>query len=148
MSITSGNKPATTYPYTYPLTLASPGADLAVTIEINASAFAAYSTANTTITIVNGGYNWTVGDTITIPGTSLGGASPLNDLTLTVDSVGSFSGNDSLTYSTVFTAIKDKPVSGSYVYFLDTSYYDSSGQTLVTGASFDYRSLTAQVIKE
>jgi len=148
LSITSGTKAATTYPYTYPLTLTGPGADLQVTIELNASASAAYSSSNTTITIVNGGYNWTVGDTITILGTDLGGATPTNDLVLTVDTVGSFSGNDSLTYSTVFTAIKDKPVSGSYVYFLDTSYYDSTGATAVTGASFDYRSLTAQVIKE
>jgi len=65
-----------------------------------------------------------------------------------VASIGSFSGNDSVTYETVFTAVKDKPESGSYVYFLDTSYYDSTNETIVLGATFDYRSLTAQVIKE
>lgn len=47
-----------------------------------------------------------------------------------------------------FTAVKDKPVPGSYVYFLDTSYYDSTGSTIVLSADFGYRSLTAQVIKE
>lgn len=149
LSITSGTKALTTYPYTYPLTLAASGAGLEVTIEINASASAVYDSSNTTITIINGGYGWIVGDTITILGSQLGGVDGVNDLVLTVSAIGSNTpGNDSLTYSTVFTAIKDKPQSGSYVYFLDTSYYDSSGETFVLSASFDYRSLTAQVIKE
>lgn len=52
------------------------------------------------------------------------------------------------TSTVYFTAVKDKPVSGSYVYFLDTSYYDSTGSTIVLSADFGYRSLTAQVIKE
>lgn len=148
LSITSGTKALTTYPDTYALTLAAAGADLKVNITINASISANYDTTNTTITITNGGYNWTVGDTITIPGTDLGAATPANDLVLTVASVGSFSGNDSLTYETVFTAVKDKPQPGSYVYFLDLSYYNSTGETIVQSAIFDYRSLTAQVIKE
>jgi len=148
LTITSGSKPVTTYPYTYPLTLSASGAGLVVTIAINASAAGVYDTTNTTITIVNGGYGWIVGDTITIPGTDLGGATPADDLVLTVNSVGSFSGNDTLTYETIFTAVKDKPQPGSYVYFLDTSYYDSTNETIVLGATFDYRSLTAQVIKE
>ena len=148
LTITSGSKPVTTYPYTYPLTLAAAGAGLVVTIAINASAAGVYDTTNTTITIINGGYGWIVGDTITIPGTDLGGATPADDLVLTVNSVGSFSGNDTLTYETIFTAVKDKPQPGSYVYFLDTSYYDSTNETIVLGATFDYRSLTAQVIKE
>jgi len=42
------------------------------------------TTNNSTSTMVAGGVNYAVGDTITIPGTSLGGTSPLNDLTLTV----------------------------------------------------------------
>lgn len=147
LSIATGTKAVTTYPYTYPLTLSAAGADLQVTIAINASASAAYDSTNTTITILNGGYGWTPGDTITILGTDLGGASPANDLVLTVATVGSFSGNDYITYSTVFTPIKDTPPPGSYIYFLDTSYYDASGETFVS-TYFDYRSLTAQVIKE
>jgi hypothetical protein len=43
----------------------------------------AYS-GNITVTITNGGSNYAVGDTITILGTNLGGATPANDLTLTV----------------------------------------------------------------
>ena len=52
------------------------------------------------------------------------------------------------TSTVYFTAVKDKPLPGSYVYFLDTSYYDSTGATIVLSAEFNYRSLTAQVIKE
>lgn len=37
-----------------------------------------------TVTITNGGSNYQVGNTITIPGASLGGATPANNLTLTV----------------------------------------------------------------
>lgn len=55
---------------------------------------------------------------------------------------------DYSTSTVYFTAVKDKPQSGSYVYFLDTSYYDSTGSTIVLSADFGYRSLTAQVIKE
>jgi hypothetical protein len=55
---------------------------------------------------------------------------------------------DYATYSTVFTAVKDKPRPGSYIYFLDTSYYDATGTATVLSAEFNYRSLTAQVIKE
>ena len=52
------------------------------------------------------------------------------------------------TSTVYFTAVKDKPLPGSYVYFLDTSYYDSTAATIVLSAEFNYRSLTAQVIKE
>ena len=43
---------------------------------------------NITVTTTNGGSNYAVGDTITILGTSLGGATPANDLTLTVTDIG------------------------------------------------------------
>lgn len=55
---------------------------------------------------------------------------------------------DYFTESTVFTPIKDQPEPGSYIYFLDTSYYDSTGATIILSADLSYRSLTAQVIKE
>lgn len=47
-----------------------------------------------------------------------------------------------------FTAVKDTPKPGSYIYFLDTSYYDATGATVILNAIFDYRSLTVTVIKE
>jgi hypothetical protein len=149
LTITSGTKAVTTYPFTYSIVANAAGFDLKLDIFINASASAAYDNTNTTITITDGGYNWTVGDTVTIFGTDLGAASPANDLVLTVTQVGADTSNvDTLTYSTVFTPIKDQPQPGSYLYFLDTSYYDSTGQTVILGATLDYRSLTAQVIKE
>ena len=47
----------------------------------------AYS-GNITVTITNGGIGYAVGNTITIPGASLGGATPANDLTLTITAIG------------------------------------------------------------
>jgi hypothetical protein len=38
----------------------------------------------TTVTVTSGGSNYAIGDTITLPGASLGGTTPANDLTLTV----------------------------------------------------------------
>lgn len=46
-----------------------------------------YTPVNTTITIVDGGSNFTIGDTVTITGDQLGGFTPLNDLTFTVSAV-------------------------------------------------------------
>jgi len=50
--------------------------------------------------------------------------------------------------STYFTAVKDTPNPGSYIYFLDTSYYDVTGTAIILNAIFDYRSLTVTVIKK
>lgn len=55
---------------------------------------------------------------------------------------------DYATDTIYFTAVKDQPQPGSYIYFLDTSYYDSTALTTILSAEFNYRSLTAQVIKE
>lgn len=49
-------------------------------------ALTSYSSANTTVTVTTEGSGYVVGDTITIPGASLGGATPANNLTLTVAS--------------------------------------------------------------
>jgi hypothetical protein len=46
-----------------------------------------YNNTNVAITITNGGSLYLVGDTITIPGSNLGGINTLNDLQLTVTSV-------------------------------------------------------------
>ena len=64
-----------------------------------------------TFTITVGGYNYgasnpgagagyAVGDTITFLGTALGGATPANDVTITVDSVSDDSTNSIVTFST------------------------------------------------
>ena len=44
------------------------------------------------ISIVGGGVNYNVSDTITILGTNLGGATPTNDLTITADQLDSYAG--------------------------------------------------------
>jgi len=56
------------------------GAQFTVVIPARTTASVSYST----VTVTDGGEGYLVGDTITIPGTSLGGASPTNDLTITV----------------------------------------------------------------
>ena len=59
------------------------GAGFQIDIDYSASTnYAAAGTAN-----LQAGSNYTQGDIITIPGTSLGGATPANDLTVTVNSV-------------------------------------------------------------
>jgi len=65
----------------------------------------------TTITVATQGGNYAVGDTITIPGTSLGGQSPLNDLQVTVASQPTVPNN------TYVTAIVD-----SINYTVNTNY--------------------------
>lgn len=62
----------------------------------------AYS-GNTTITVVNPGGGYQVGDTITIPGTSLGGGSPAQNLTMTVALVTGFTQGMQLTGTGVST---------------------------------------------
>jgi hypothetical protein len=66
------------------------GVGLFVTVRYNNSFSAtAYSTRGTTITIINGGSGFRVGDTVRVLGTALGGTTTTNDLTFTIASVGS-----------------------------------------------------------
>ena len=148
LAITAGSKPITTYPATYPVTVTAAGYNLKLLISINASIAGVYDNTNTTITIVDGGSGWTASDTFTVLGTLIGSATPANDLTLQVSTVGSLSNNDFVNNIVYFTPVKDAPKPGSYIYFLDTAYYDSSGNTIVLSDTFGYRSLTAQVIKQ
>ena len=57
-----------------------------------ASANTAYSAGTTTITVQTRGYGHKIGNSFTIQGTFLGGASPANDLTLSVLTVNSYGG--------------------------------------------------------
>lgn len=54
-----------------------------IEIKVTVNAAGSYS-SNSTIEIVNGGVGFTVGDTVTVLGTSLGGSSPTNDLTFDI----------------------------------------------------------------
>lgn len=61
-----------------------------------------YGSSNTTITIVSSGSGYAVGDKLKILGSSIGGTSPKNDLTFTVQSVS----------STGISAISESSISG------------------------------------
>ena len=65
---------------------------------------AAYSNLNTTITIVNCGSGYAVGNQIKVLGSALGGSSPANDLTITL---GSTALNPVFNTSTVFEFINE-----------------------------------------
>ena len=71
-----------------PTTLTGTGSGADIDIQLLEGASGAYTEANTTINYINsGGSDYAVGDTLLVAGTDLGGASPANDLTLTVVSI-------------------------------------------------------------
>ena len=75
---------------------------------------------NYTVTIVDGGLGYAVGDTITIQGSQLGGASPANDLVLTITSVSDDSSNSILTFTQSGTPVGDRFIlidNAQYAYF-------------------------------
>jgi len=111
-----------------------------------------YSTANTIVEIsgADGGQGYTVGDVITIPGTSLGGTSPTNDLVLTVATTSSFFTDAS--QETIFTTVLDDPLPGYYWYILELQWFsvdstESVEDVIVLDDTMTFRNLTAQVIK-
>jgi hypothetical protein len=78
----------TTYDGVTPTTLTGSGTGAIVDVTLLEGAATAYSEANTRIFFDSGttdyGTDYAVGDTLLIAGTDIGGASPANDLTLTV----------------------------------------------------------------
>ena len=86
---TSATQVATTdYFNVIPTTLTGIGSGADIDIQLLEGASAAYTEANTTINYINvAGSDYAVGDTLLIAGTDIGGASPANDLTLTVVSI-------------------------------------------------------------
>jgi len=90
----------TTYSGISPTTTTGAGTGLVVDIELQANAggedYEYYippdppdpASGNTTINIVTSGSGYLIGDEILIAGTSLGGASPANDMVLVIDSIG------------------------------------------------------------
>jgi hypothetical protein len=77
----------TTYSGLSPTTVTGAGTSAVVDVDIDTDSDQPYSDANTTITIVSGGSGYNIGDELLIPGNSLGGATPANDMTLIVTSV-------------------------------------------------------------
>jgi hypothetical protein len=71
-----------------PTTVTGIGSGADIDIQLLEGAGGAYTEANTTINYINSaGTDYAVGDTLLVAGTDLGGASPANDLTLTVVSI-------------------------------------------------------------
>ena len=86
------------------------------------------------VTLVNGGQNYTIGDTLTLAGTSLGGASPANSVTITVTNTTttSFSGViNNFTYT-------GQGQGGNYVAIAGaatTTQYSTNGTTWTAGGA-------------
>lgn len=76
-----------TYSGLTPTSVTGTGGSAVLDIDIDTATTEPYSDANTTITIVDSGFQYNIGDELLILGTSLGGATPDNDMTLIVTSV-------------------------------------------------------------
>jgi hypothetical protein len=140
-----------TYPVTYtPLvtTVTGSGVNLTVSITLFPTGLTPYTIANTVVTVLGGGSGYAVGDTVKVLGTALGGATPANDLTMTVTSV--TTGTVTLsTVDTVFTNIIDVPTPGYYRYILEVEFVTAvGGDAQITQCELGYRSLSCQVVKE
>lgn len=147
--------PVLTYPYSYyipnPTSATGTGQGVNVTITIKADANTAYDATNTTITIDDGGEYYAVGDTIIIPGAAIGGVTGVNDMTLTVATIGGIEGfQGELNYATFLNGVIDNPGTGFYWYLLQVTYTSIAGGGTVNIIQNDMglRSLTAQVIKQ
>lgn len=139
------------YPVTYtPLvtTVTGSGSNLTVSITLLPTGAVPYTTANTDITVINGGFGYAIGDTLLVTGDQLGGATPANDLTLTVANINS--GTVTLpTVDTVFTNIIDIPTPGYYRYILEVEFVTAlGGDAVITQSELGYTSLACQVVKE
>jgi hypothetical protein len=142
---------AVTYPVTYNVlatTVTGSGSLLNLNITLLPTGAVAYSAANTEITVVSGGQQYAIGDTLLVTGDLLGGTTPANDMSLTVDNINS--GTVTLsTVDTVFTNIIDVPKPGYYRYILEVEFVtDLGGDATITECQLGYRSLACQVVKE
>jgi hypothetical protein len=94
----SGTKAAlgsdTTYTNIVPTTTTGSGSGLVLDIKLLASGATTYSGSNTITTVVQGGTGYVVGDTLTVSGSSIGGTTPTNNLTLTVTAITSIYDGD------------------------------------------------------
>ena len=75
-----------------PTTLTGTGSGALVDVDLSDISSTYYNFKNTTITVVDGGIDYQVGDTLKILGTDLGGTTPTNDLTMTITKV-QYAGN-------------------------------------------------------
>lgn len=97
-TIDSGTKATSALPVTYTnvatTVLTGSGSGLVLTITVGDGVAAPYTTFNTGILATASGTGWASGDTVKVLGTALGGATPANDLYLTIDFVTSLYDGD------------------------------------------------------
>jgi hypothetical protein len=111
---TAGNLNGLTFTYTY----TSPGTGAKFTVGVGGTSYNLFLAA--------GGTNYAVGDQLKIAGTSLGGATPANDLTITVVSL---SGTIISSYSYSGTPLTGSNAASAYSTTLGTSWNSGTGLT-------------------
>lgn len=127
----------------------SPGAgiDARLQFQLTYGGSAAYDlSTNTKVDVITAGIGWSAGETITINGADLGGLSPANDMTVTVDTVSA--GATSIgPIEIIFPTIYDQPDRpGLYRYVIEVNW--SADATLeIDSATMNSRSITTQLIK-
>ncbi|KON32727.1 MAG: hypothetical protein AC479_06860 [miscellaneous Crenarchaeota group-6 archaeon AD8-1] len=127
-----------------------------------------YDGSNTTITIINPGTGYAIGDTVTIPAYELGPYVydtdadiygpfvPDNDIVLTITATlaaGTISTATLPEIETIFTTVIDNPRPAYYWYILEVKFDnwlnpDSGDVLAVYRSELNLRSLSAQVVKE
>lgn len=96
-----------------PTTVTGTGSGLVVNVQKTGTG-AAYTTSNTTITVVDSGSGYQDGDQVKILGSSLGGADSTNDLTITItDGLTGFYDYPTFDTDTVFAFINDSSTTSS-----------------------------------
>ena len=119
-----------------PTTLSGTGSGARLNISLYASASEPYDTdTNISVSVEAGGTGYAAGDTLLISGADLGGTTPANDLTLTVDSVtNTFNGTYSpigvveCTTEYVICKTPDPYTSLAYVSGGTASFFNTAGE--------------------
>jgi len=103
---------------------------------------------NVVLTIAGGGTGFVTGDTLLVKGSDIGGVDGTNDMTLEVGATAAGTSAEVAAYDTVFTSVIDTPGPGYYWYILEVTFDTLTGSAEMTSNQFNYRGLTAQVVKE
>lgn len=115
-------------------------------VQIAYGAAGVYNATNTKILVTSAGSDWNVAETITLPGTSLGGATPANDMTVSVAAI--TADTPTIREQTVFTSVIDQPGLGYYLYALEVRWYAVTGAVDIVSSSMQTRSISAQDVKQ
>lgn len=124
------------------------GLDAIIQLRMAYGAAGSYNDVNTQIEVIAPGNNWTIGDTIVIPGSSFpGGATPTNDLTLTVTEVSNATGAN-IDKETLFLNVIDEPPLGYYLYAVEIEWFALVGSVDITESTLGVRSISTQLLKQ